>query len=84
MSATNAPIENTTANANSGCLSRLVVPDGFRLLETGERIKAGDIYCKGPAHSWHTTVRCAGSIWNADAYWPMARRHNTKAEAPNE
>ena len=26
MSATNAPIENTTANANSGCLRRLVRP----------------------------------------------------------
>jgi hypothetical protein len=71
-------------NQISGCLSRLVVPSGFRLLETGERIRAGDIYCKGPAHSWHQQRRCSGLNWNADEFWPMARRNNTKGQTRGE
>jgi hypothetical protein len=49
MSATNAMIENTTANANSGCLRRLVVSSITGLLYCAE---CGKIMTKLP----HTSV----------------------------
>ena len=51
------------------------MPDGFRLLTTGERIRKGDSYCRGAGHSWHE-CRTTGGKWNAAGFWPMARRHN--------
>lgn len=53
-----------------------VVPDGYRLLVTGERILKGDIYCKGPGHSWKECHTSGGS-WNENAYWPVARKLTT-------
>jgi len=62
--------------AAPGTLGAVVVPpDVFRLLVAGERICKGDIYCRGVGHSWHESRGYSGK-WNADGYWPMARRHN--------
>jgi hypothetical protein len=57
-------------------MSIVVVPDGFRLLKRGERIRKGDIYCRGAGHSWHESRMC-GRKWNPEGYWPMARRRNS-------
>jgi hypothetical protein len=57
----------------------IVVPDGFRLLRMGERIRKGDIYCRGAGHSWHES-RMYGRKWSPDGYWPMARRENRGSE----
>lgn len=54
-------------------------PDGFRLLTEGERIRKGDIYCKGVGHSWHETRNWSGK-WTSLGCWPMARKHNTGRE----
>lgn len=71
-----------SVGAAPGTLGAVVVPpDGFRLLVAGERIRKGDIYCRGAGHSWHES-RGYGGKWNADEYWPMARRHNEKVEVP--
>ena len=51
----------------------VVAPDGFFLLTEGERIRKGDIYCKGPGHSWHVTRNWSGK-WTSRGCWPMARR----------
>ena len=72
--------ETTTQEAPSGTVGAVVVPDGFRLLVRGDRIRKGDIYCRGPGHSWHET-RGFGT-WTPEGFWPMARRHNTPVERP--
>jgi hypothetical protein len=62
-------------------MSIVVVPDGFRLLKRGERIRKGDIYmyCRGSGQSWHQS-RLYGKTWNPEENWPMARRCNRGSE----
>jgi hypothetical protein len=57
----------------------VVVPDGFRPLRRGERIRKGDIYCRGAGHSWHES-RLYGETWSPEENWPMARRRNRGIE----
>lgn len=69
--------DSTTSPARApGTVPAMVVPDGFRLLDPGERIRKGDIYCRGAGHSWHECLMIGGK-WSADGFWPIARRHNT-------
>jgi hypothetical protein len=57
--------------------SVVVPPEGFRLLVAGERIREGDVYCRGIGHSWHKS-RSYGGKWSASGHWPMARRKNAR------
>jgi len=47
-------------------------PEGYRLLEQGEVIRAGDI-CMVAMHHWEVANQTGGR-WNPKGYWPMARR----------
>ena len=48
-------------------------PAGFRLLKEGERIRKGDIYCRGHVHSWKEARNWSGK-WTSIGCYPMARR----------
>jgi len=63
MSATTAPIENTTANANSGCLSRMVRRVFFTMVQHPKYgwMRVGKAYAsKNSAQEWVPFVR---SYW---------------------
>ena len=62
MSATNAPIENTTANANSGCLSRLV-----RCEDCGQTVSIFEVSEQTTFEG--TKIRCESC---ANAAWKRA------------
>lgn len=57
-----------TANNDA---KRITSPAGYRLLEEGEVICAGDIYLR--ESQWLLTNN-TGARWNPRGYWPMARR----------
>jgi len=59
----------------SGSSDRRVVmpPPGYVMLVEGQKIKSGDLYCRGVGHSWHET-RIKGGYWTEHGNYPMCRR----------
>lgn len=48
-------------------------PEGYRLLESGEKIIKGDLFLRHPADGWKP-VKSFGSRFNPDSFWPIARK----------
>lgn len=68
---------------SEGSLKRVVMPPpGYVMLVEGQKIKAGDLYCRGEGHSWHET-RIKNGYWTEHGNYPMCRRrHNGAGEQP--
>ncbi len=74
------PMPDMPDGLPAGTPKPLVVPDGYRLLTTGETIRKGDIYCRGAGHSWHEN-KLTGGKWNEQGYWTMARKQEPQEGA---
>lgn len=55
-------------------LDLVVVPHGWRRLNEGEIIRAGDKWLR-PGADWQT-VNSTGARWNPRGFWPVIRGHN--------
>ena len=51
----------------------VVIPEGYRLLESGEWFRKGDLYCRSVVDGWRPVVPARGR-WNPLSYWPVARK----------
>jgi len=60
--------------------SALLPPPGYVMLVEGQKIKAGDLYCRGVGHSWHET-RIKHGYWTEHGNYPMCRKLSAKALA---
>ena len=55
----------------------VVVPDGWRRLDEGEIIRAGDRWLR-PGADWQD-MNSTGARWNPRGFWPAIRRRNKGA-----
>lgn len=61
-------------NKSSRAFQGVVMPPpGYVMLVEGQKIKAGDLYCRGVGHSWHET-RIKAGYWTEHGNYPMCRK----------
>ena len=63
--------------AESAELARQNLPEGFRLLEKGEKILKGDLFFSQQNQWQEVTGAAVGAIWTNKVWEPVARQSKT-------